>query len=298
METSTPAAPDGLFDRVISLCKRRGFIFQSSEIYGGLNNEITPGNFIFRTREFEQMEQQFFCAPATADRWFATWRQARMHYYVNLGVTPARLRFRKHGAHELAHYAAAAEDIEYEFPFGWKEFEGIHNRTDYDLSRHSQFSGKDLSYFDDLSRQRFVPYIIETSAGCDRSVLVFLLDAYREEPDKDETRVVLRFHPLLAPYKAAVLPLSRKPELTSLAHAVHHQLRQFFPTEYDETQSIGRRYRRQDEIGTPWCVTVDFESLADRAVTIRDRDTMQQERLPIAEIAGVLRGRLDTLLAE
>jgi glycyl-tRNA synthetase len=280
----------------VRVTTRRKLPFGVAQIGKAFRNEITPGNFIFRTREFEQMEQQFFCAPAEAEQWFQHWRKVRMEYYLSYGVTADRLRYRQHGKHELAHYAAAAEDIEYLFPFGWKEFEGVHNRTDYDLRRHSQFSGKDLSYFDETTRERYTPYIIETSAGCDRSLFVFLLDAYHEEPDKDETRVVMRFHPLLAPYKAAVLPLSKKPELAALSRTVHGQLRRFFPTDYDETQSIGRRYRRQDEIGTPWCVTVDFESLNDHAVTIRDRDTMLQERVPIPEVAGLLRSRLDALL--
>jgi glycyl-tRNA synthetase len=275
---------------------RKRLPFGIAQIGKAFRNEITPGNFIFRTREFEQMEQQYFCPPASADEWFQYWRATRMQYYVDFGISKDRLRFRQHGKHELAHYAAAAEDIEYLFPFGWKEFEGIHNRTDFDLRRHSQFSGKDLSYFDDQTRERFIPYIIETSAGCDRSLLVFLLDAYHEEPDRDETRVVMRFHPLLAPFKAAVLPLSRKPELTSVAHELKAKLRRFMTTDYDETQSIGRRYRRQDEIGTPWCVTIDFDTLNDHAVTIRDRDTMLQERVPLAEVPALLRGKLDALL--
>ncbi len=270
--------------------------FGIAQIGKAFRNEITPGNFIFRTREFEQMEQQYFCKPEEAGRWFEHWRQERMQYYVKLGVDSAKLRFRPHGPHELAHYAATAEDIEYAFPFGWKEFEGIHNRTDYDLRRHSQFSGKDLSYFDEATRERYIPYIIETSAGCDRSLFVFLLDAYTEERDGDDLRVVMRFHPHLAPYKVAVLPLSKKPELSAVARDLAVRLRRYMPTDFDETQSIGRRYRRQDEIGTPWCVTVDFETLTDHRVTIRDRDTMQQERVLIQEVPSILQNRLETLL--
>ena len=265
-----------------------------AQIGKAFRNEITPGNFIFRSREFEQMEMQYFVHPTEAAGTYERWLDERVRWYVELGVPEQTLRRREHAKNELAHYAARAVDVEFEFPFGWKELEGVHNRTDYDLRRHQEFSGRDLSYFDDQRNERYIPYIVETSAGADRSTLAFLCAAYREEPDKEGTRVVLGLDKVLAPIKVAILPLSKKPELSAMAREVWAVLRPHFLTQYDETQSIGRRYRRQDEIGTPCCVTVDFDTLTDKAVTIRDRDSMEQERVPIAELVVALRERFSS----
>ncbi|OGC81917.1 MAG: glycine--tRNA ligase [Candidatus Abawacabacteria bacterium RIFCSPHIGHO2_01_FULL_46_8] len=269
--------------------------FGIAQIGKAFRNEITPGHFTFRTREFEQMEMQYFVQPAAAAKVYEEWKQARIEWYKNLGMQAKKMRFNEHK--KLAHYAKAAFDIEYETPIGWKEMEGIHNRGDWDLSRHSKFSGEDLSYFDQESGERYTPYIVETSAGADRSALFFLLDAYAEEEvesakGEKETRVVLRLHHKLAPIKVAVLPLSKKEELSAKALAVWDLLKLNWHTEYDETQSIGKRYRRQDEIGTPFCVTVDFESLTDGAVTVRERDSMKQDRVAIKELVDYLREKL------
>lgn len=279
------------FDNVQQAIRRR-LPFGIAQVGKAFRNEITPGNFIFRSREFEQMEMQYFCRSEDAPRIFEEWKAERMRWHQALGVPAERLRFREHAENERAHYAARAVDIEFQFPFGWKELEGIHNRTDFDLRRHMEFSGKKLEYFDDLTGDRFVPYIVETAVGADRTTYEVLCAAYDEEPDKEGIRTVLRFHPSLAPYKVAVLPLSKNEKLSPLAREVHASLRPHFMTTYDETQAIGRRYRRQDEIGTPLCVTVDFDSLEDRAVTIRDRDSMAQVRLPIADVAAALREKL------
>ncbi len=273
---------------------RRRLPFGIAQIGKAFRNEITPGNFIFRSREFEQMEMQYFCRPGDAPRLFEEWKEERMRWHRSLGVPAERLRFREHAENERAHYAARAVDIEFEFPFGWKELEGIHNRTDYDLRRHAEYSGKKLEYFDDLTQQRFVPYIVETAVGADRTTYEVLCAAYDEEPDKDGIRVVLRLHADLAPYKVAVLPLSKNDRLTPLAREVAATVRQHFMSTYDETQAIGRRYRRQDEIGTPLCVTIDFPSLEDKQVTIRDRDSMAQVRVPIADLVPELKARLGT----
>ncbi len=281
------------FESVATTTRRR-IPFGIAQIGKAFRNEITPGNFIFRSLEFEQMEMQYFVRPDDAPATYERWLAERRRWYEELGVKSEQLRFREHAKNELAHYAARAVDVEFSFPFGWKELEGVHNRTDYDLRRHSEFSGKDLTYFDDLTKERYIPYIVETSGGADRASFAFLCAAYDEEPDKEGTRVVLRFHRDLAPYKVAVLPLSKNARLTPLAQEVWAMLRPHFLTTYDETQSIGRRYRRQDEIGTPYCVTVDFDSLEDKAVTIRDRDSMQQDRVPIAELVVALR---ETLVA-
>ncbi|MDA8219423.1 MAG: glycine--tRNA ligase [Dehalococcoidales bacterium] len=271
---------------------RRKLPFGIAQIGKSFRNEITPGNFIFRTREFEQMEIEYFVKPGTDEEWYERWVAQRLNWYLSLGLKRENLRLRLHEDTERAHYAAGATDVEYQFPFGWSELEGIANRTDYDLKRHAEFSGQELDYFDDESGERFVPYVIEPSAGVDRSLLAFLVDAYDEEPDKEGTRVVLRLHKALAPYKVAILPLSRKEPLVLKAKEVWAALRPHFATSYDDAQSIGRRYRRQDETGTPLCVTIDFETLNDDAVTIRDRDSMQQVRVPVAE----LRARLADLL--
>jgi glycyl-tRNA synthetase len=271
---------------------RKRIPFGIAQIGKAFRNEITPGNFIFRSREFEQMEMQYFTRPEDAPRFFEEWKARRRDWHERLGIPAERLRFRDHAADERAHYAAAATDIQFEFPFGWQEMEGIHNRTDYDLRRHSEFSGKDLSYRDDVTNEKFLPYVVETSVGADRATYAFLCAAYDEEPDKEGVRVVLRLHRALAPYKVAVLPLSKNERLTPLAREVWAAVRPHVMSTYDETQAIGRRYRRQDEIGTPLCVTVDFDSLEDRAVTIRDRDSMAQVRVPIAELVPALRERL------
>jgi glycyl-tRNA synthetase len=251
-------------------------------------NEISPGNYIFRLREFEQQEMEFFVKPGTDDEWLDYWKQARLDWYVSLGVRPEKLRLRPHGPDELAHYAKAAFDVEYEFPFGWQELEGIANRTDFDLRQHSDQSGKDLSYFDEETKERYLPYVIEPAMGVDRCLFTLMIDAYDEEEVRGETRVVLRFHPSVAPIQVAVLPLSKNEKLLPTSREVEELLRPHFRIEYDETQSIGRRYRRHDEIGTPFAVTVDFDSLEDRAVTIRERDSMEQVRVAIPELVPAL----------
>ncbi len=257
-------------------------------------NEITHGNFIFRLREFEQMEMEFFVRPGEDEAWHAHWIDERLRWYTDvLGIQPDRLRLRKHEVGELAHYAKASTDIEYLFPFGWGELEGIANRTDFDLRAHQEHSGQDLTYLDPDTNERYVPYVIEPAAGLDRIMITCLLDAYDEEEVRGETRVVLRLHRDVAPVQVAVMPLSKKEELIQPAREVQQALRQAFRVEYDQTGgNIGRRYRRQDEIGTPYCVTVDFETLEDRAVTIRDRDSMEQERVPIDRLVDRLRERL------
>ena len=257
--------------------------FGIGQIGKAFRNEITPGHFIYRMREFEQMEQQYFVRPEDAEKYFDFWKNERMKWYLNLGIKKANLRFRAHEKNELAHYARAAEDIEYNFPFGWHEIEGVHNRGDWDLSRHSKFSGEDLSEIDQKTRKNFYPYIIETSAGADRVTLVSLVDAY---DDSDKKRLVLKLHPKLAPYKVAVFPLlANKPELVKLARKIYDDLRPQLMTAWDDRGNIGKRYFSQDEIGTPWCVTIDFDSLKDKKVTVRDRDTMKQKRVAIKELA-------------
>ena len=274
---------------------RRKIPFGVAQIGKSFRNEISPGPFIFRMREFEQMEMQFFIPPEheEEDRWFAYWREQRWQWYLDLGMNADHLQWHPHGPEELAHYAREAVDIYYEFPFGWKEMEGVHNRTDFDLRRHIEYSGKDLSYFDDQEKRRYVPHVIETAVGADRAALAFLCDAYHEDEADGEKRVVLRLHKRLAPVKVAVMPLSKKEPLVALAHDVHNSIRTLGLTQYDDTGgSIGRRYRRQDEIGTPYCVTVDFDSLEDQQVTIRERDSMQQRRVPIAELRAILAAEL------
>ena len=256
-------------------------------------NEISPGNSIFRTREFEQMEMEFFCEPGTDERWFEQWRAERFRWYVEeLGVRRSHLRLRDHEPSELAHYAKAATDVEYLYPFGWGELEGIANRTDFDLSAHQRASGVDLSYLDPVTGRSYIPYVIEPAAGVDRIMLTLLIDAFDEETVRGDARTVLRFHPDVAPVQVAVLPLSRKEELTVPARQLEHRLRPHFATDYDETQSIGRRYRRQDEIGTPLAVTFDFDSLQDDAVTIRERDGMTQVRVSVTGLEDALRDQL------
>ncbi|MHB1416114.1 MAG: glycine--tRNA ligase [Chloroflexota bacterium] len=291
-----PETAQGIFVnfRNVLVTTRRKLPFGVAQIGKAFRNEITPGNFIFRTREFEQMEIEYFVKPGTDEEWHGRWIQDRLNWYKKLGLKSENLRLREHGKEELAHYAKAATDVEYQFPFGWSELEGIANRTDFDLRRHSEMSGEELTYLDEETNEHIFPYVIEPSAGVDRSMLAFLVDAYDEEPDKDGTRVVMRLHKSIAPYKVAVLPLSRKEQLAKAAQEVWALLRPAFSTIYDDTQSIGRRYRRQDEIGTPYCVTVDFETLQDNAVTVRDRDSMQQIRVPIAELKKTLVDLLTT----
>ncbi len=265
--------------------------FGIAQIGKAFRNEITPGQFVFRTREFEQGELEFFCPPADAPKWHAYWLQERLHWYTDLGMKPENLRLRAHEADELSHYSAATSDVEYQFPWGWDELEGIANRTDFDLKAHGEHSGADLRYFDQDLGERYYPYVIEPSAGITRSAFAFLIDAYDEEEVRGEKRVVLRLHPRLAPIKVAVLPLSKKDELLAVSREVAATLRAHWPVEHDVTQSIGRRYRRQDEIGTPFAVTVDFDSLQDHAVTIRERDTMEQVRVPVAGLVETLQER-------
>ena len=277
----------------VATTMRKRVPFGIAQIGKAFRNEIVTQNFIFRMREFEQMEMQFFIVPGTDEDWFERWRATRWAWYDTIGIKREHLHWHQHGADELAHYAKAAWDIYYDFPFGSKELEGVHNRTDFDLRRHAEFSGKDLMYVDEISKDKFVPYVVETSVGADRLTLAVLSDAYDEDVVDDEKRVVMRFHKRIAPVKVAVMPLSKKEPLVELAHQVKRSLIHLGVTQYDETGgSIGRRYRRQDEIGTPYCVTIDFQSLEDQAVTIRDRDTTEQRRVPIAELPQLLEGEL------
>ena len=258
--------------------------FGIAQIGKSFRNEITPGQFVFRTREFEQMEMEYFCRPEEAGDWLKHWLDERMRWYLDLGMNPERVRLRPHEPEELAHYAEEVSDVEYLFPWGWDELEGIANRTDFDLRAHSEKSGEDLRYYDQEADERFYPYVIEPAAGVTRSAFAFLIDAYEEEEVRGEKRVVLKLHPKLSPIKVAVLPLSKKDELVEVTDEVAAVLRKHWLIEVDVTQSIGRRYRRQDEIGTPYCVTIDFDTLEDRAVTVRDRDTMEQDRVAITGI--------------
>lgn len=271
---------------------RRKLPFGMAQIGKSFRNEVTPRHFVFRTREFEQMEIEYFVRPEEAPRWHEYWMEERLRWYLDLGIRRENLRLKAHAPEELAHYAAACSDVEYNFPMGWLELEGIANRTDYDLKRHSEFSGESLTYFDEEKGEHIFPHIIEPSAGVDRPLLAFIVDAYDEEEVRGERRVLLRLHPRLAPVKVAVLPLSRNEKLVPTAREVWSLLRPHFMTQYDDAQSIGRRYRRQDEIGTPYCVTVDFDTLEDRAVTIRERDSMDQVRVPISGLVEALKERL------
>ncbi len=266
--------------------------FGIAQIGKAFRNEITPGNSIFRLREFEQMELEYFVPPSEEMRWLEYWKEERLNWYAGLGVHREKLRLREHGKEELAHYARGAFDVEYAFPFGWSELEGIAARGNFDLTAHQKTSGRDLSYFDDLKRERYVPHVVEPSAGVDRTMLTLMIDAYHEEEVRGEQRVVLKFHHAVAPVQVAILPLSRKEPLMEIAQKVEHALRPYFRTEYDDTQSIGRRYRRQDEIGTPFAVTIDFDTVNDQAATIRSRDEMTQVRVPLAELRQALQERI------
>ncbi|MEO6859631.1 MAG: glycine--tRNA ligase [Solirubrobacteraceae bacterium] len=266
--------------------------FGIAQIGKSFRNEITPGNFIFRTREFEQMEMEFFVPPTEAEHWYEHWLGERRDWYTRLGIREDHLRLRAHDADELSHYSSATSDVEYLYPIGWQELEGIANRGDFDLRQHTEYSGQKLEYVDSASGERYVPHVIEPAAGADRAMLAFLVDAYDEDQVEGETRTVLRLHPLLAPVKVAVLPLVRKDGQPEVAREIHRELRETMQTEYDEGGAIGRRYRRQDEIGTPWAVTVDHQTLEDRTVTLRDRDSLTQDRIAIAELAAELERRL------
>jgi glycyl-tRNA synthetase len=268
--------------------------FGIAQVGKAFRNEITPGNFIFRTREFEQMEMQFFVEPGTDDEWFEYWKAQRMEWIQSLGVRPERLRFDEHGPDALAHYAKQAFDIQYEFPFGWQEFEGIHNRTDFDLGRHQEYSGKKLEYVDPMDRsKRYIPYVIETAVGVGRTMLVALADAYHEEEVKGELRVVMRLHPRLAPLKVCVLPLVNKDGMPEMAEKIHRAFRaEGIPSFFDDSGAIGRRYRRMDEAGTPFAITVDGEGVADGTVTVRHRDTLAQERIGADGVVAWIRQRI------
>ena len=272
---------------------RKKLPFGIGQIGKAFRNEITPGNFTFRTREFEQMEVEFFVKPGTDAEWLQEWVESRFSWYAQYGIRRENLRLRRHDPDELAHYAKDTYDIEYRFPWGWGELEGIADRTDFDLNRHAEASGEDLTYFDEETRERYIPYVIEPSGGVDRATLAFWLDSYDEELDGDAIRVVSHLHRKLAPITVAVLPLSRNARLAPTARNIHDLLRRHFSTQYDDAQSVGRRYRRQDEIGTPYCVTVDFDTLDDEQVTIRDRDTMHQVRVPVADLVSVLQDKVE-----
>ncbi|MBS5873964.1 MAG: glycine--tRNA ligase [Clostridiales bacterium] len=291
-----PETAQGIFVNFpnIQRTTRRKIPFGVCQIGKSFRNEITPGNFTFRTREFEQMELEFFCKPGTELEWFSYWKDACHKWLLSLGMRDENLRLRDHEQKELSHYSNATTDFEYLFPFGWGELWGVASRTDFDLTQHQNTSGKSLEYFDQITNEKYLPYVIEPSLGADRVALAFLCDAYDEEvvdAEKNDTRVVMHLHPALAPMKAAVLPLSKK--LNEGAMKVHDLLAKHFMVEYDDAGSIGKRYRRQDEIGTPMCVTYDFDSETDGCVTVRDRDTMEQVRLPIDELTAFIEKKLD-----
>jgi len=289
-----PETAQGMFVNFTNVLQtsRKKPPFGIAQVGKSFRNEITPGNFIFRTREFEQMELEFFVPPAEGPKWYEYWCNARMQWYVDLGIPAEMLRLRAHDADELSHYSAGTADVEFAYPWGWGELEGIAQRTNFDLNQHATHSGQKLDYFDQSTNERYVPFVIEPAAGVNRAMAAFLLAAYEEQQVGDEVRTVLHLHPRLAPYKIAVLPLSKKDTLTPLARSIFESLGERYMVDYDDTQSIGKRYRRQDEIGTPLCVTVDFDSLEDGAVTIRDRDSMEQVRTPIAELETEIRSRL------
>ncbi|MBE6552694.1 MAG: glycine--tRNA ligase [Ruminococcaceae bacterium] len=288
-----PETAQGIFVNFKNAARttRKKIPFGIGQIGKSFRNEITPGNFVFRTREFEQMELEFFCKPGTDLEWFAYWKNFCAEWLYSLGMKKENLKLRDHDPEELSHYSNATTDFEFLFPFGWGELWGIADRTDFDLTAHSNTSGEAMEYFDAETNEKYIPYVIEPSLGCDRAMLAFLVDAYdEEEVGENDVRVVLHLHPALAPVKAAILPLSKK--LSEGARAVYAQLAEDYNVEYDESGSIGKRYRRQDEIGTPFCITYDFDSETDGCVTVRDRDTMQQERLPIAELNNYLKDKM------
>jgi len=286
-----PETAQGIFVNFenVQQSARQKIPFGIAQIGKAFRNEITPGNFIFRTREFEQMEMQYFVKPGTDMEWFEKWKADRIDWHTGNGLRKNKLRFHQHGPTELAHYARAAFDIEYEFPIGWQEIEGIHNRSDFDLRRHQEFSSKKLEYFDETTREKYLPFVIETSVGCDRSLLSILCDAYRVEGE----RTVLKMHPALAPYKVALFPLMKKPDLQEMSDKVYETLKKHFRATYDDSGSIGKRYRRQDEIGTPYCVTVDYDGLNDQTVTVRDRDSMVQERISLDRLVPYIQHKMN-----
>ncbi len=289
-----PETAQGIFVNFLNVANssRQKLPFGIAQIGKAFRNEINTKNFLFRTREFEQMEMQYFCKPGTDKQHYDEWKEKRINWFKSLGMTESKLRFHDHPKDKLAHYAKEATDIEYEFPFGWGEIEGIHNRTDFDLSRHQEFSGKSQQYFDDETKEKFIPYIIETSAGASRSFMAFLVDAYYEEEVNGEMRSVLRFHPKLAPIKVAILPLVNKDGMPEIARKIETDLRPFLRIFYDDKGAVGRRYRRMDEVGTPFCITVDTQTLEDQTVTVRERDTMQQIRISIGGLLNYLSEKL------
>jgi len=294
-----PETAQGIFVNFLNVqsAGRQKVPFGIAQIGKAFRNEINTKNFLFRTREFEQMEMQFFVKPGTDDNWFEFWRAERMNWFAGLGMGKDTLRWHRHAPDKLAHYAKDAYDIEYLFPFGWGEIEGVHNRTDFDLARHEEFSGKSLKYYDEASKEKYNPYIIETSAGASRSFMAFLVNAYHEEEaptaeGKSENRVVMKFHPRLAPVKVAVFPLVNRDGMPEVAHKIVESLRARLQTFYDDSGAVGRRYRRQDEIGTPFCVTVDTQSLEDGTVTVRDRDSMAQDRVASEKLLSYLTDKI------
>jgi glycyl-tRNA synthetase len=289
-----PETAQGMFTQFKNVLdtSRKKPPFGIAQVGKSFRNEITPGNFVFRTREFEQMEMEYFVPPDEAQQWYEYWCEQRMAWYVEHGMPADKLRLRPHEDDELSHYSSGTSDVEFLFPWGWDELEGIANRGCYDLTQHAEASGERLEYFDQATGERYVPHVIEPAAGATRTMMAFLMAAYDVDEINGEERTVLRLHPRLAPYKVAVLPLSKKETLTPLAREVLALLQPHVMCDYDETQAIGRRYRRQDEIGTPYCVTVDFDSLEDRAVTIRDRDSLEQVRVPIDALVEEIRARL------
>ncbi len=290
-----PETAQGIFVNFLNVqnASRQKLPFGIAQIGKAFRNEINTKNFLFRTREFEQMEMQFFVKPSDDKKWYDYWKQARLEWFYSLGMTKDKLRYHDHPQNKLAHYAKEATDIEYKFPFGWGEIEGIHNRTDYDLSRHEMFSGKSMKYFDEESKEKFIPYIIETSAGASRSFMAFLVDSYKEEEVNGELRTVLKFHPRLAPIKAAILPLVNKDGMPEISRKIEKDLRRNLKVFYDDKGAIGRRYRRQDEAGTPFCITIDTQTLSDNTVTIRERDSMEQVRVSEDKILYYLTDKLN-----
>jgi len=289
-----PETAQGMFINFMNVLQtsRKRPPFGIAQIGKSFRNEITPGNFVFRTREFEQMEMEFFVPPDEAPDWYSYWCKARMDWYLDLGMPTDKLRLRPHDEDELSHYSSATSDVEFLFPWGWDELEGIANRGDYDLKQHAEHSGERIEYFDQAANEHYVPHVIEPAAGATRTAMAFLMAAYDEDEVNGDQRVVLRLDHRLAPYKVAVLPLSKKDTLTPTAHEIFDIVKGRWMADYDETQNIGKRYRRQDEIGTPYCVTVDFDTLDDRAVTVRDRDTMDQDRVSIDRLEDYLAERL------
>lgn len=292
-----PETAQGIFVNFLNVqgSSRQKLPFGIAQIGKAFRNEINTKNFLFRTREFEQMEMQFFVKPEQDKQWYDYWKEQRLNWYLNLGMSKDKLRYHDHPANKLAHYAKEATDIEYQFPFGWGEMEGIHNRTNFDLSRHEQFSGKSLKYFDEESKEKLLPFIIETSAGASRSFMAFLIDAYSEEEVNGEMRAILKFHPKLAPIKAAIFPLVNKDGMPEIARNIEKDLRRYLKIFFDDKGAVGRRYRRQDEAGTPYCITVDTQTLQDQTVTVRERDSMEQVRVSMDQLRNYF---LDKIVTE